>query len=222
MSSHETTRWTLVEAAASGDRAAREAFVVRYQPVVRAYLAARWKGSKLAGDIDDTTQEVFLQCLREGGGLERSQQLHRREFRPYLLGIVRNVARMAERDVARKRSADEFQGSTTAVDDTRPSRVFDMVWARSLISAALQRMEERSAGSKDARQRLTFLRARFQDDLPVRRIAAAHRISAPQVHRAITRGKDEFRSALMEVMSSDRDAPATDREIAELLDLAQP
>ena len=39
------TSWTLIRGAASGDRAARDAFTTRFYPAVQAYLGGRWKGT---------------------------------------------------------------------------------------------------------------------------------------------------------------------------------
>jgi len=55
-----STCWTVIEAAAAGSRAEREEFVRRYGPVVRAYLAARWRNNPLARELDDAAREVLL------------------------------------------------------------------------------------------------------------------------------------------------------------------
>jgi hypothetical protein len=42
MSTQESTCWTVIAAAAAGCTAQRAVFAQRYQPVIRAYLTARW------------------------------------------------------------------------------------------------------------------------------------------------------------------------------------
>lgn len=72
MFSPDSTCWTVLRAAAAGANEARGAFAGRYEPMVRAYLAARWRGSPLMQELDDAVQEAFVECLRQGGGLERA------------------------------------------------------------------------------------------------------------------------------------------------------
>ena len=40
--------------------------------MVRAYLTARWRGTVCWQDLDDTFQEVFVECFRPGGPLDRA------------------------------------------------------------------------------------------------------------------------------------------------------
>jgi hypothetical protein len=68
------TCWTVIEAAAGGSSAARDKFARTYLPVVRAYLCARWQGFQLIRAIEDTVQEVFLDCFREGGALAKADR----------------------------------------------------------------------------------------------------------------------------------------------------
>src|SRR5262245_65632746 len=89
----ESTCWTVIRAAAAGSPAGREELARRYLAVVRAYLAARWRGSPLRTDLDDAVQEVFVECFRQGGALEAAGAGHVPSFRAFLYGIVRNVAR---------------------------------------------------------------------------------------------------------------------------------
>src|SRR5262245_61258276 len=99
----ESTCWTEIHAAAVGGAADREPFALRYGPVVRAYLAARWRGSPCLADLDDAVQEVFVECFRRGGALERVEPDRAGGFRPFLFGVVRNVALRLEARRARRR-----------------------------------------------------------------------------------------------------------------------
>src|SRR5262245_62892453 len=96
MSTPESTCWTVIRAAAGGSRADREELARRYLGAVRAYLAARWRGSALRDDLDDATQEVFVECFRTGGAVEAAGAGRVPAFRAFLYGVVRNVARRFE------------------------------------------------------------------------------------------------------------------------------
>jgi RNA polymerase sigma-70 factor (ECF subfamily) len=67
MSTPESTCWTVIRAAAAGSPTDRDELARRYLGVVRAYLAARWRGSALRRDVDDAVQEVFVECFRSVG-----------------------------------------------------------------------------------------------------------------------------------------------------------
>ena len=49
----DDTCWSLIGRAATGDAGARSAFGRSYLPLVRAFLAARWRGTALAGEVED-------------------------------------------------------------------------------------------------------------------------------------------------------------------------
>ena len=63
MGARDSTCWTLLRDAAAGGEAARAEFAARYAPVVRAYLGVRWRDSKLLRELDDTVQDVFVECM---------------------------------------------------------------------------------------------------------------------------------------------------------------
>jgi RNA polymerase sigma-70 factor (ECF subfamily) len=96
MPTSESTCWTVIRAAAAGSPADREELARRYLGVVRAYLAARWRGSGLRSDLDDAVQEVFVECFRSGGALEAAGAGRVPSFRAFLYGVIRNVARRFE------------------------------------------------------------------------------------------------------------------------------
>ncbi|MCK6461756.1 MAG: sigma-70 family RNA polymerase sigma factor, partial [Planctomycetes bacterium] len=93
MSSPDSTRWTIIRAAAAGSVPDRAEFARRYASVIRSYLGARWRNGPLLDEIDDAAQEVFVQCFRPAGALEGVDAERSGGFRAYLLGVVRNVAR---------------------------------------------------------------------------------------------------------------------------------
>ncbi len=71
MTASPSTCWTVIEGAAAGRVTDREEFARRYGPVVRACLAARWRPAD-AHTLDDAVQEVFVECFKRGGVLDRA------------------------------------------------------------------------------------------------------------------------------------------------------
>jgi len=217
----DTTCWTLIGEAASGAAAAREAFARRYGPVVRAYLAARWGGRLDAHELDDAVQEVFVECFRAGGVLERVDPA--RGFRAFFYGMVRNVALRIEerrgRERARQAAGASALREAAADDDARLSQVFDRAWAREVMREAAAVQARRAAGDAGARRRVELLRLRFSDGLAIREIAARWSEDAAVVHREYAKARREFKAALVEVMGFYYPgAPgAAERECGELL-----
>src|SRR5262245_64111856 len=124
MPAPESTCWTVIRAAAAGSPADRDELGRRYLGVVRAYLAARWRGSALRDDLDDATQEVFVECFRQGGAVEAAGAGRVPDFRAFLYGLVRNVARRFESRPAVTRRV--------GADDESQSRLFDRTWAEAV------------------------------------------------------------------------------------------
>jgi RNA polymerase sigma-70 factor (ECF subfamily) len=202
---NNSTCWVLIDAAARGDLAARAEFAQRYEGPVRAFLAARWRDSPLLQELDDAAQEVFVACLKEGGALERVDPERPGGFRSFLCGVARNVARELER----RRSADQARRAGEGVapeeliaDEPSLSAVFDRAWARAIMHQAGQRQRQRAeeAGA-EALRRVELLRLRFGDAQPIRDIARQWGVEAAHLHREYARARQEFRSALEEVVA---------------------
>lgn len=192
----DATCWTLIRDAAGGDAAARERFARVYSPVVAAYLAARWRGTR--HDPDDAAQDVFVECFRAGGLLDKADPDRDGGFRAFLLGAVRNVARRHE---ARIRPAGSLPPDLPA-DDTGPAEAFDKAWARSLVreAARVQGEAAKRAGPAAVR-RVELLRLRFHDRLPIREIAAAWGEDPARLHHEYATARAEFRVALRSVVA---------------------
>ncbi|MBN2489659.1 MAG: sigma-70 family RNA polymerase sigma factor, partial [Planctomycetes bacterium] len=101
----ETTCWTVIQGAARGRAEDREEFALRYAPVLRSYLQGRWGDSPLAAHLDDAVQDVFVECFKESGVLDRADRIGQGSFRRFLYGVVRNVARRFEERTAGAREA---------------------------------------------------------------------------------------------------------------------
>jgi len=205
------TCWTVIRDAAVGDAAARQRFASLYEPVVRSYLRARWSRSGARGEVDDAVQEVFLDCFREDGALQRADPS--RPFRAFLYGVVRNIARRAEERRAKERDRHD-SADLDGVAATGPSlsEAFDRAWALSLLRQARETMHARAAeGDAAAARRLDLLRLRFEAGLPIREIARRWGRDAAWTHREYRRARRDFREALLEALAFHH--PASDGEL---------
>lgn len=220
-----STQWDLIEGASAGREGAREAFARRYEPVVRAYLGARWRGSALAAELDDAVQEVFLDCFKEAGALSRVDPARPGGFRAYFFGVVRNVALRTERGDARRRvrPADSSLGADRrAVEQDPLSVVFDRAWAEALVREARVVQARRAAEAGEASQRrVELLRLRIGEGLPIRAIAASWNEDPARLHREYGRARREFHEALLAVVGelNPRSTPAqVERDCRRLLE----
>jgi RNA polymerase sigma-70 factor (ECF subfamily) len=198
MSTSESTCWTVIRAAAAGSPADRDELARRYLTVVRAYLAARWRGSYLRPNLDDAVQEVFVECFRQGGVLEAAAAGRVPGFRAFLYGVVRNVARRFESRPARAAAPLP----EIAANEESLSRLFERSWAQALMAEAAQLQRRRAdEGGPEAVRRVELLRLRFEDNLPIRTIAQRWGVPAADLHHAYALARQEFRAALLEVVA---------------------
>jgi RNA polymerase sigma-70 factor (ECF subfamily) len=198
MSAPESTCWTVIRAAAAGSAGDREELARRYLAVVRAYLAARWRGPPLRPDLDDAVQEVFVECFRQGGALEAVGAGRVPSFRAFLYGVVRNVARRFEsRPVRATGPLPEI-----AANEEGLSRLFERTWARAIMAEAA-RLQQRRAGERGpgAVRRVELLRLRFEEGLPIRAVAERWGVAAAELHHAYAKARQEFRADLLEVVA---------------------
>lgn len=204
MSSQDETHWTLIHKAAAGDEKARATFARRYLPCVRAYLAARWRGSPYAGEVEDAVQDVFLACFRSSGALERLEPDRTSSFRAFLFGVARNAALHVETRRARehaRRGNDSFHPEVVAGKDESLSRVFDRQWAQGILSEAIElQIGRASERGPAAQRRVELLRIRFQEGLPIRDIAARWNEDAARLHTEYAQARKEFLLALCEIL----------------------
>jgi RNA polymerase sigma-70 factor (ECF subfamily) len=222
----DSTCWTLIRGAAEGRGVDREDFARRYLTAVRAYLVHRWRSSPLLGEVDDAVQEVFLECFRQGGVLDRIRESQPASFRAFLYGVTRNIAFRCERRAGRQREEGPRNGEDcddVESDEATLSRVFDKAWARALVREAGRLQEERAkAAGGRARRRVELLRLRCQGDQPIREIARAWNVDAAEVHKEYAKAREEFREALEEVLSFHHPgctASEIEAKCVELLDL---
>jgi RNA polymerase sigma-70 factor (ECF subfamily) len=198
MPTSESTCWTVIRAAAAGSPADREELARRYLGVIRAYLAARWRGAALLPECDDAVQEVFVECFRQGGALEAAGDGRVPSFRAFLYGVVRNVARRFESRP--RRPAGPLP--EIAANEESLSRLFDRSWAQAIMTEAA-RLQRRRAGDRgpEAVRRVELLRLRFEEGLPIRTIAERWGVPAAGLHHAYALARQEFKAALLEVVA---------------------
>jgi RNA polymerase sigma-70 factor (ECF subfamily) len=198
------TRWTVIRDAAEGGAKARSVFARTYQPVVRAYLAGRWRIPRDSPEVDDAVQDVFVECLREDGPLRRADPDRPGGFRVFLYGVVRNVARRFEE--RRLRSRERPAGSRIDLDglegrEASLSRIFDRAWASLLLAEAARRQAQiAEEKGPDARRRVELLCLRFEDDLTIREIARQWEVDPSWLHHQYAQARREFRMALRELV----------------------
>ena len=193
-----STCWTVIRAAAAGSPVDCQEFARRYLGVVRAYLAARWGGSAVVGELGDAVQEVFVECFRRGGALEAAGAGRVPSFRAFLYGVVRNVARRFEARPAVPAPLPEDLDANEASQ----SRLFDRTWAQAIMADAARLQGERAAErGPEAVQRVELLRLRFEENLPIRAIAERWGVEAAALHHAYALARKEFRAALLEVVA---------------------
>jgi RNA polymerase sigma-70 factor (ECF subfamily) len=195
--------------------------------MVRAYLAARWRGSNLRNELDDTVQEVFIECLKAGGLLERARADRAGGFRAFLYGAVRKVALRAEARRARRiarEAADVVDLEAIAGREERLSRIYDRAWARVIMREAAERQEALAKERGDAAmRRVELLRLRFHEGLPIREIAKRFGVDAVSVHHEYARARAEFRAVLRDVVAFHHPGSSAevDRECAQLISLLE-
>jgi RNA polymerase sigma-70 factor (ECF subfamily) len=219
LSESSTTLWSLIAGAAGGVAEDREEFARRYQPMIRACLASRWRYSPLHHEIDDAVQEVFVDCFRPGGALQKAEAGRGSGFRGFLFGVIQNVARRVEERRARRRDRESPHASWI---DRLPSAeaslsgVFDREWARNLLRQAA-RVQKMRAKSDAARRRVELLRLRFREGRPIREIAAEWGLDPKIVHADYARGREDFKAALRAVVAELEPPDGVDAECARLL-----
>jgi RNA polymerase sigma factor (sigma-70 family) len=221
----EPTCWTLIGAASQGEDAARTEFARRYLPVVRAALCALGTARPAEGDLEDAVDEVFVECLKPQGVLERARPGEGAGFRAFLFATCRNVALRQRSRRAGRREAEAGTGTFEALtpqEEQSLGAAFDRAWAVELLREASEHLA-RLAESRGpaAQRRVEILRLRFQEGLPVREISALLGQAPDFVHHEYAQARREFERSLRAVLVEHNpgDPGAAERELIELLAL---
>ena len=213
----------MLRAASSGNAEARSVFSQSYRATIRGYLEVRWRGRVLSADIDDATQEVFVECLKPGGVLERADAA-RGDFRGLLFGVVRNVARRFEERAAERGRIwpeDSAWLQQVADDEAGQATEFDRSWAKELVRRAKSEHRERALeDGEPGQRRIELLERRFGSNEAIRDIAGKWGVPAQDVHNAYRKARTEFYRCLREVVAFHAPAGADlDAECRRLLTL---
>ena len=169
-------------------------------------------------------QEVFVDCFRQGGILERADPERPGGFRAFLFGVVRTVALRFEAPRTRVRelqpAADLDPGRLQAYE-AHLSQVFDRAWAQVVLRDALDRHEAwASLQGGGAPERLAILRDRIYEGRPIREIARARNLDPVLAHRAYAQARKEFKRTLKDALCFHLGvASVTDRDLSDLLAL---
>ena len=227
-----TTRWSLVVAAGSGDsspavRDALTALCETYWYPLYAYL--RGRGYR-AEDAQDLTQAFFARLLEKHA--LRHADPNRGRFRSFLLSSLRNfAANQHEREAAHKRgggapvlslemdSAEgRFQlepGSTET-----PERVFDRVWALTLLERVMARLQTETAAREDPPSRFDQLKVYLTGDEPqlsyaqtASQLGISEAAVKVAVHRLRRRFRDLVRDEISHTVSSPEEVEAELRHL---------
>lgn len=202
--SSDSTRWSILRRAAAGVPEDQTEFARRYEGVIRAYLRARWRGTPLLEELEDAAQQVFIDCLKENGALAALDPERGSGFRPFLFGVVRNVARATERKHARSRerqSPSSVDLEMIAAREESFATAFDREWARGVLRQAAELYLSRARqDGPEAVQRHRLLELRYGEGLPIRAIAARWGVDAALLHREFPKARDEFKRSLLDVV----------------------
>jgi RNA polymerase sigma-70 factor (ECF subfamily) len=220
------TSWTIIEGAAGGSADARERFAVLYAPALGAYFRSRWRDSACRTAVDEAVQEVFVDCFKPGGALDRVDRDRSGGFSAFFYGVARNIARRIEKSHAQhqtRESADGFDPDQLQSDEDSLSKVFDRAWARALVQEAtlVYRDRAQALGGREV-VRVEILRLRFQDALPIQKIAEQLGLTPGLAHKEYARARESYRAVLEDVVrahyaSGEEDLKERCHEILRLL-----
>ena len=103
-------------------------------------------------NIEDACQEVFIECFRVNGPLQRVDHSRSGGFRAFLYGITRNVARRMEHREGSglSRATNLPEADCLESKEKSVSHSLDRAWAVEIVKAAAHRQEELARLAGDA------------------------------------------------------------------------
>lgn len=224
MEHFDSTCWSLVDAAAKGGTVEREAFSEQYAPLIRRYLAARWRLPPGHDQVVEGSHEVVIQLLKPGGALANVVPGRAGGFRAYLYGVVRNVALMVERTARRHRDL-RFEScldpEQVEQSEATLSQAFDRAWVEMLAAQARRRMAEQTGPRHQAAY--LCMEMRYGEGLPPREIALRSGRDVKEVYELLRTARLGYRRALLAVVAehhpdcNEQELEAKCKELAQLL-----
>jgi RNA polymerase sigma factor (sigma-70 family) len=150
-----STRWSVIEAARTGDATERsralETLAAVYWKPVYTYLRTKWQRSP--EDSADLTQTFFVELLERDliGKFDEEKGRLRTYLRTCIDGFVSNDARAESRlkrgggtrilRIEDEENREELE-RRILIGTATPEEVFEREWARSLFSVALERLQK--------------------------------------------------------------------------------
>lgn len=145
-------------------------------------------------------QDVFAECFRVGGALQRFDPTRNGGIEAFLFGVTRNIARRCEHRSRKRLPTQSDMLCTIETKETSVSEQLDRRWVVELIRCAWWKQHELALASGEAaHQRMQLLSLRFVCDLPVREIARSWNVEAAELHRELRKTKEEFLSSLSDI-----------------------
>lgn len=176
------TRWTLIDAARSGDEEAQRRFVRKYRRPTVAYLRACGLGS----GAEDVAQEVFLRLFQDGV-LDKADP-SKGKFRSLLLAVTKNLlGKHLRAERAEKRGGGAVQSlGDRQVSAPQPDEAFEREWLLNILDLCMARLEREHPHYHGALSRF-LLEGRNQTQ-----VAEAMGKSARDVRNYVHRGKQKL------------------------------
>ena len=177
------TRWSLIQAAKSGDDEAIRALCLKYRPAMLSYLAKR---GVRADTREDVAQEALVGLVRTALAQAESG---RGRFRALVFAVARNqLHKHIERETAQKRGGGQVRalGEIDPAAGAEPDDDFDREWLAHMVQAALARLAREHANYFESLQRFVL------DEQPQDQIARDLGISVGAVKKHVFRGKKKL------------------------------
>lgn len=207
------TSWQLVGLAGTDADGARRAFALRYESFVRRVLAKRWLGTEYGVDFDDAIQDVFVECFKAGGVIEKADPARGASFRTLLFQVTSHVAARFER--TRRRDRAHTHDVTPPDDVPAPDLSGYEAVTREEVSDLVREAHRRMATHHDAvvRERATLLDRHTCRGESILSIAGGDHAAAARLHREHSKAKKEWKAYLVEVVKGEYRVPEGEAKI---------
>ena len=232
MAEFPSTHWSFVSQLREADEATRrglvEQFLLRYLPPLREYLARQYH-DLAEQDRDDLLQEFVTNQVIQKSLLERARQ-DRGKLRSFLRVCLNNFVRNF---MARSRVDPLYGAASLELLELRDDRqgdpilTFDTLWARFVLTEAVQRVRDEC---KQGNRRLMWevfnrrvLRPVLTGELPPSYQELSHHLNTPtkRLENLLVSAKRMFARKLREVINPyTTDPNETEQEIVDLWDIA--
>lgn len=224
MSRFQTTRWSLIAAAAHATpahaRPALEQLCRAYRPPVLAYIRRSGHGGS---DSEDLAQAFFLRFLERGWYTDADPQ--RGRFRTLLLTSLRHFLADERASATALKRGGGTRADDIDIDQVHdalgesPEAAFDRAWLRTVLARAMHRLQAEwtRAGKCVQFEQLAPLLTERADATELRALAEASgersNTIAVQAHRMRKRLRQLVRLELLQTVDS---REALEQELAEL------